>query len=77
MDSALFMPNEPNSRTSKTEHGVVTGHRVSTRCRRNRGERSVAGCERSEKAGQWPVEQRGRSRRCAKSAERSQIEIGH
>ncbi len=30
------MQNEANSRTSKTEHGVVTGQRVSTRCRRNR-----------------------------------------
>jgi hypothetical protein len=36
MDSALFMPNEPNSRPSKTEHQVVTGQRVSTRCRLNR-----------------------------------------
>jgi hypothetical protein len=59
MNSALFMPNKPNFRSSKTEHQVVTGQRVSTRCRLNRLVRSVASCERSEKGGQGPVEQRG------------------
>ena len=43
MDSALFMPNEPNSRSSRTEHAVVTGRRMSTRC---------AGIVSS---GRWPV----------------------
>ncbi len=42
MDSVLFMPNEPNSRSSKTEHRVVTRQRESTRCRLNRLVRSVA-----------------------------------
>ncbi len=34
------MPNEPNSRSSKTEHRVVTAQRVSTRRHRNRDKRS-------------------------------------
>jgi len=72
-DSDIFMQNEANSRSSKTEHGVVTGQRVSTRCGRNRVEQTVASCERSEEAGQWPVEQRGRTGRCAKCAKRSQF----
>jgi hypothetical protein len=74
MDSVLFMPNEPNSRSSKTEHRVVTRQRVSTRCRLNRLVRSVACCEMSEKGSQWPLERRGMSRGCAKSAERTQLE---
>ena len=74
MDSALFMPNEPNSRSSKTEHRVVTRQRVSTRCRLNRLVRSVACCEMSEKGSQWPLERRGMSRGCAKSAKRTQLE---
>ncbi len=73
-DSDILMQNEANSRSSKTEHGVVIGQRVSTRCGRNRVEQSVAACEWSEEAGQWPMEQRGRSRRTAKNAKRSQLQ---
>jgi len=51
-NSDILMPNEANFRTSKTEHGVATRQRVSTRCGRNRVEQSVAACERSEEAGQ-------------------------
>jgi len=72
-DSDILMQNEANSRTSRSEHGVATGQRVSTRCDRNRVEQAVAACERSEEAGRWPEEQRGRSRRSAKSAKRSQL----
>ncbi len=50
-DSDTFMQSEANSRTSKTECGVATRQRVSTRCGRNRVEQSMAACERSEEAG--------------------------
>ena len=59
-DSDIFMHNEANFRSSRTGHGVVTGQRVSTRCGRNRVEQSVASCERSEEAGQRPVERKGK-----------------
>ncbi len=62
-----------DTRTSRTENGVVTCRRVSTRCGRNRVERSVAYCEMSEMGSQWPLERRGMSPGCAKSAERSGI----
>jgi hypothetical protein len=77
MISALFMANEPNSGSSKTEHRVITGQRLSTRCRLNSFLLSVACSEISEKGSQWPMERRGMSRGCAKKRRRKPIGVGH